>query len=330
MKKLNFVLLLCTFSTLNLFSQIKITSNNKIGIGTAPDNNYSITMNGDVFLKGAYNNYIRLFNSATSGGPYVAVDPSSTQVGMSFIGYNNPWYQATLKYLYVLNGTYLYGTFVNGSDKRLKKDINQLGFDKNLFGQLNPVTYNLVDSLQVTKKNGNKSTLIFDKKNYPIKGFIAQDLQKIYPELVEEDSETGLLAIKPLEFIPILVKAIQAQQGEIDALKKEIKSASNPSKVKSSSTSLPLDENLPTALYQNNPNPFSQSTEIKYYLPKTVNKALLCIYDLQGKQLKQITIAERGEGSQTINGAEFSAGIYLYGLIADGQQVDVKRMILTE
>ena len=36
-----------------------------------------------------------------------------------------------------------------------------------------------------------------------------------------------------------------------------------------------------------------------------------------------------GQSSETISGSQFSAGIYLYALIADGQEVDVKRMILT-
>lgn len=91
-----------------------------------------------------------------------------------------------------------------------------------------------------------------------------------------------------------------------------------------------LTENLSATLYQNTPNPFSQSTRIKYYLPKDVNTALLCIYDMNGKQLRQITLNERGESSLTLHGSELAAGIYLYGLIADGQQVDVKRMVLTE
>jgi hypothetical protein len=82
-------------------------------------------------------------------------------------------------------------------------------------------------------------------------------------------------------------------------------------------------------LFQNNPNPFSKSTQIKYYLPSTVQNAMLCIYDLQGKQLKKITITERGNSAQIISGSEFAAGIYLYGLMADGNEVDVKRMILT-
>ena len=55
----------------------------------------------------------------------------------------------------------------------------------------------------------------------------------------------------------------------------------------------------------------------------------LCIYDLQGKQIKQILIARRGEGSQMISGSELTAGMYLYTLIADGNEVDTKRMILT-
>jgi len=138
--------------------------------------------------------------------------------------------------------------------------------------------------------------------------------------------------MKPLELIPILVTALKDQQTQIDTLKSEIDNLKSitPSKVKSTN-SLLSDPNIQSAaLYQNNPNPFSQSTQIKYYLPHTVQTALLCIYDLQGKQLKQISISERGNGSQLISGSEFVPGIYLYGLIADGNEVDVKRMILTK
>lgn len=47
-------------------------------------------------------------------------------------------------------------------------------------------------------------------------------------------------------------------------------------------------------------------------------------------QLKSYPITERGKGNVIIQGSEFVAGIYLYGLIVDGNEVDVKRMILTE
>jgi len=91
-----------------------------------------------------------------------------------------------------------------------------------------------------------------------------------------------------------------------------------------------LNMNANAILYQNAPNPFSQNTQIKFYVPENVKTSQLCIYNLQGTQVKQIVITERGESSQWISGSELRAGMYLYALIADGKEIDVKRMILTE
>ena len=83
-------------------------------------------------------------------------------------------------------------------------------------------------------------------------------------------------------------------------------------------------------LYQNSPNPFSVSTKIEYYLPADVQKATIYIYDMNGTQLKSIPLNQKGNGSITINGSELKAGMYMYTLIADGQVIDTKRMILTD
>jgi hypothetical protein len=82
-------------------------------------------------------------------------------------------------------------------------------------------------------------------------------------------------------------------------------------------------------LFQNNQNPFSEVTDIGYYLPETVSKAMICIYDMNGKQLKCYNINSNGNGFITIDGNELQAGMYMYTLIADGKVVDTKRMILT-
>ena len=120
-------------------------------------------------------------------------------------------------------------------------------------------------------------------------------------------------------------------KAEIEVLKSSEASRSIANEEGETIQSNTLTENLTPVLYQNTPNPFSQQTEIKYFIPTNTKTALLCIYDLQGKQLKQIALGERGEeGAQTILGSEFAAGIYLYGLIADGKQIDLKRMVLTE
>ena len=81
---------------------------------------------------------------------------------------------------------------------------------------------------------------------------------------------------------------------------------------------------------QNTPNPFSESTTIQYALPNDVVTALLCVYDLNGKQLIQKKLTDRGYASVTLHGGELPAGMYLYSLIADGKVIDTKRMILTE
>ena len=53
---------------------------------------------------------------------------------------------------------------------------------------------------------------------------------------------------------------------------------------------------------------------------------------MQNKQLQQIALTQRGEGAEQISASQLDPGMYLYALIliADGQEVDVKRMILTE
>ncbi|OJV37669.1 MAG: hypothetical protein BGO29_12280 [Bacteroidales bacterium 36-12] len=67
----------------------------------------------------------------------------------------------------------------------------------------------------------------------------------------------------------------------------------------------------------------------RYYSATTQQKYNLNII-YQSVLHKQIAIAERGEGTQTISASEFKVGMYLYNIITDSKKVDVKRMILTE
>ncbi len=65
-------------------------------------------------------------------------------------------------------------------------------------------------------------------------------------------------------------------------------------------------------------------------VPEDVGFATVMIYNLEGKQMKNIQVQDRGKVSVKISGSELSAGMYLYALIADGKVVDTKRMILTQ
>lgn len=84
-----------------------------------------------------------------------------------------------------------------------------------------------------------------------------------------------------------------------------------------------------TTLCQNAPNPFTESTTIALSVAEGVTSAMLYIYDLNGKQIAEYPVTERGDTSIVIEGRSLDAGMYLYSLIADGNVIDTKRMILT-
>lgn len=52
-------------------------------------------------------------------------------------------------------------------------------------------------------------------------GFITQEVQEVFPELVYPDSE-GYLAVDYISLIPLLVEAIKQQNNEMEAMKTQI------------------------------------------------------------------------------------------------------------
>ncbi len=81
-------------------------------------------------------------------------------------------------------------------------------------------------------------------------------------------------------------------------------------------------------LEQNNPNPFSQNTTIKFYIPSTAQKAVVNIADMNGIVLKSYEVSQKGVGQILISGNTFAAGSYNYQLTVDGVMVDSKMMVL--
>jgi hypothetical protein len=186
-------------------------------------------------------------------------------------------------------------------------------------------------------------------------GYLAQELEKVFPDLVSQDSE-GYYSVNYIGLIPIIIESLKDQKQQVEYQKQIITKQQEqideltellylsqgkednpgPAKLKNGGDDVSYTTELPeitnngsgASLQQNIPNPFNQNTEIRFYIPENIITAKLCIYNLQGFQIKQITVTQRGDGSQIIYGSEFSPGIYLYTLIADGKEVDTKRMIL--
>ena len=221
----------------------------------------------------------------------------------------------------------IYGTLtatsvVSSSDIALKENIAPLeSVSKGMTAldnvmAMNAVRYNYTDKIEAEKN------LHF--------GLIAQELQEIYPNLVVKD-QGGYLGINYVELVPVLIRSIQELKAELDELKGKDTTARRATYAGEETTGvLATDAHLEkSVLYQNTPNPFSSQTQIRFTLPDSTKNAYIYIFDMNGKMQKQIAI-DSSMDSVTINGYELSAGIYLYSLVVNGQEIDTKRMILSK
>lgn len=85
-------------------------------------------------------------------------------------------------------------------------------------------------------------------------------------------------------------------------------------------------------LFQNYPNPVSSRTTIPYYIPNDVTDAKIIISNMLGQQIKEIPIERKGKSEITMNlrVSPSAYGTYTYTLIADGQIMASKNMIITK
>ena len=113
--------------------------------------------------------------------------------------------------LYIPGNLYVDGSIINPSDVYLKDNISEIDYNKT-----NKIM-NLKAS-EFTFKNDSSKKIHY--------GFIAQDFEKEYPELISikpDKDMSNIKAVNYLEILPLLVSKIQLMQKEIDQLKNEIK-----------------------------------------------------------------------------------------------------------
>lgn len=99
--------------------------------------------------------------------------------------------------------------FIEPSDARLKINIAPIGGAMDKIKAMQGVTYNWNKELE-------RNEQLPDKLQY---GLIAQELEKIIPELVDTDRE-GWKGIEYSHLVPVLIEALKEQQAELDEQKK--------------------------------------------------------------------------------------------------------------
>lgn len=231
------------------------------------------------------------------------------------------------------------------SDKKFKKDINTM--DNTLEGimKLRPATYTF---------KGKDEFPSFSFQQGKQFGFIAQELEEVFPEIVHESinpaqyDDKGNKTVDAVTFkgvdytslIPVLVSGMQEQQGMITQLQQAI--VEKDAQIDELTERIKRLENGATGvgnagsaatgamLYQNAPNPFNGTTEIGYFIPSNSSNASIMVFDMNGKKLSNFELYGNGKGSISIDARNWAAGIYMYSLVIDGREIATKRMIISK
>lgn len=248
------------------------------------------------------------------------------------------------RYAGYFNGdTYVTGILTAGqlttlSDARYKSNIQQINSAAlTKIAALNPVQYTMATgsaiALANTEQSDTASTMTMTTSNEDLApankihyGLLAQEVKELYPELVHEDA-AGVMSINYTELIPLLIQAVQDLSEQVSTLSNSSSASARKQapKLQDSTT-----ETITAALYQNNPNPFTEVTTISYIVPTEAKQASIYIYNMLGEQLSQYDVSTFGEGNITISANELYAGTFLYSLVVDGKLIDTKQMIITQ
>ena len=108
----------------------------------------------------------------------------------------------------LLKGSGAAGICLGTSSARYKHDIADIGVGLDQIMQMRPVKYKL--------------NVDYGDENKNLYGFVAEDNVDILPELVGKDKEGRPNTFDYMGVVPVLVKAIQQQQAEINELRRKL------------------------------------------------------------------------------------------------------------
>lgn len=275
-----------------------------------------------------------VLDGTNNGTALYATNQCYSHTGELISGRYAGYFQGDTKVVGTLTAT----SVINQSDMRLKKNVVALADDSqegsaldNVMG-MNVLKYNYNENAFMTREEGDtaQSEMQEEAKRNLLKetsklhyGLSAQELQTIYPALVEE-CQDGYLGVNYVELVPVLIRAIQELKEELDAAKEN-----NVSRKTHATTTVDAAPKSGNMLFQNTPNPFKELSTIRFSLADDAQNAAICVFDMTGKMLKKLPVS-LGMESVSISGYELGEGMFLYSLVINGKEIDTKRMIITK
>jgi len=82
-------------------------------------------------------------------------------------------------------------------------------------------------------------------------------------------------------------------------------------------------------LYQNEPNPFNNTTTIRYFINNSFNNSTIEVYDDKAQLVQSFNLSTfSGQGSIEFNTSNLKKGTYSYSLKEDGKIIQTKKLLL--
>ena len=103
-----------------------------------------------------------------------------------------------------VHGNVIASAYFHHSDERLKTGIASLENSLAKISRIQPVSFR------------------WKENNKPSIGLIAQNVEKVFPEIVNTEEKSGLKSVNYSALIPVLIQAINEQQAQIEELKVKI------------------------------------------------------------------------------------------------------------
>lgn len=239
------------------------------------------------------------------------------------------------------------GNIIPVSDANLKQNIQDIGNASAILSGLQPRTFNYdtVGNPQMTFATGTQY------------GLIAQEVEQVIADIVmgavfpsqfdslgnQTSPDVTYKGVNYTALIPFLIKGWQEQQQTIDSMLMVMGECCNETTFKTGGgnnggneggetreMNEPIQEKLVSKgviLYDAVPNPFQNEVSIAFFIPGRIITAQIMFHDNFGRTLKTVEVNQRGNGTVIIDASGLANGLYTYGIVADGQAIETKKMI---
>jgi hypothetical protein len=98
----------------------------------------------------------------------------------------------------------------------------------------------------------------------------------------------------------------------------------------SNTVAIPTLKNNGSYFLQNDPNPFSNTTTIRYSLPASIRNASIIITDLTGRTVRILAVTSTEYGKVNFGSQDIENGVYLYSLVTSEGTLITKRMVVSK